>query len=173
VNDTGVTDRSFNARLGWDFTNGHEFLLKAEKYDADETGFGFVEPSAYDPSSSTRIALTYPFQKVDQYVAGYKGNNLGRSWVDSAETTCSTTDNNFHYGSLGDVVTPLYTGQNCSSGTTGNYNWTYPTGTDSFFFLVVGSDTVTEGSYGKRSDLSERNPANLCTKTYDLTDRCD
>ncbi len=93
VNDTGVTDESYHTRLGWNFKNGHELFFKAERYDAGMTGFGWVDPAAYDPGESTTVQLTYPYQKVDQYVIGYNGNNLDRSWVDSQETTLYYRDN--------------------------------------------------------------------------------
>jgi hemoglobin/transferrin/lactoferrin receptor protein len=87
VNDSGVTDKTYNARLGWDFKNGHEMFFKVERYDSEDAGFGWVSPSAYNPADGTEVQLTYPFQEVTQYVLGYKGNNLETSWVDSQETT--------------------------------------------------------------------------------------
>jgi hemoglobin/transferrin/lactoferrin receptor protein len=93
VNDSGVLDETYNARFSWDFANGHELFVKAERYASEDAGFGFVEPTIIDPSASTRVALTYPFQKVNQYVVGYSGNGLDKSWVDSVETTLYVRDN--------------------------------------------------------------------------------
>ncbi len=93
VNDSGVTDNTFNTRLGWDFKNSHELFFKVERYDSQDAGFGWVSPSAYNPDDGTEVQLIYPFQTVNQYVVGYKGNNLETSWVDSQETTLYYRDN--------------------------------------------------------------------------------
>lgn len=108
VRDSGVTDRSFNTRLGWDFENGHELFFKAERYRSEDAGFGWVSPSDYNASDGTIVQLTYPFQTVDQYVLGYKGNNLDTSWVDSQETTFYYRDNERRFDQLIDI--PFFPG---------------------------------------------------------------
>ena len=108
VNDSGVTDRMYNTRLAWNFENGHELFFKAERYDSEDSGFGWVSPSDYNASDGTEVQLTYPFQIVDQYVLGYRGNNLDTSWVDSQETTFYFRDNERRFDQRIDI--PFFPG---------------------------------------------------------------
>ncbi len=75
VNDTGVQDESIEALLSYDVSAGHEVFVKYRRYRADTTGFGFVDPAAYDPGSPL-IQITYPEQRFDKVSAGYHTSDL-------------------------------------------------------------------------------------------------
>ncbi len=91
---------------------------------------------------------------------------------------CGATNNNIYFGSLSQVATLGYEGEWCSIGTSGSYSGFNP-GLDSYFFLVVGSNQVDEGSYGLNrlpaSGQNERAPdvGNQCGKIQNLANRCD
>jgi hypothetical protein len=100
---------------------------------------------------------------------------------------CSSTNAVIHYGSLTHAALAAfnYTGQVCSAGAGGTA--TFNPGTDSFFFIVAGSENAAEGSYGQGlSGTDATNPARrfyverpgdpssgVCGVTLDLVTRCD
>jgi outer membrane receptor protein involved in Fe transport len=104
VNDTGVQDDTITARLGYLPSDGHEVFLKFERYQANQTGFGYVDPAEYDPGAPT-IRLYYPFQDVDKVVAGYRGKNLDLSWADSVDGTLYWRDNDREFNQ--DIFIPF------------------------------------------------------------------
>ena len=96
----------------------------------------------------------------------------------SYETGCGTTDNNLYFGPLDQVATWNWSGDTCNIGVSGTYAGFNP-GPDSYFFVVVGNDNTSEGSYGtmRRTDGSESErddfPSNGCGQTQDLSQSCD
>ena len=81
VQETGVKDKSFDARFGYRPSDDHHVFAKGELYRADEAGFGYVDPADYAPDEA-RIAINYPFQDFDKLTLGYGGQNLGSALVD-------------------------------------------------------------------------------------------
>jgi len=86
---------------------------------------------------------------------------------------CSSTENNYYFGSLTQVATPVYSGQTCGIGNGGSYVWNYASAPAAAFFLVVGNDTSVEGSYGTKASGSERPEAAVCPESQDLTQACN
>lgn len=84
VADTGGEDWSLGAYLGYQFGNGHEAYVRYERYDADTTGFGYVDPAAYAPGSPL-IRITYPFQAFDKISGGYRARGLRTPVADEVE----------------------------------------------------------------------------------------
>ncbi len=76
VHNTGIEDHSASARLTLDVGDGHDLFLRGELYQADDAGFGLVEPDAYTPGSP-RIEITYPEQRFEKLTLGYEGVRLG------------------------------------------------------------------------------------------------
>ena len=76
VNDTGLDDDSVNGYLGYRPNDKHEVYLRLNRYRADETGFGFVEPEAIGDDSGALVRLFYPFQDFDRYTLGYQASGL-------------------------------------------------------------------------------------------------
>jgi hemoglobin/transferrin/lactoferrin receptor protein len=81
VFDTDLEDHSLNLYLGYEVAEGQKFFARFESYDADTSGFGWVDPEVYDPGSP-RIEIRYPFQDYRKYTMGYEGNRLGTPVAD-------------------------------------------------------------------------------------------
>lgn len=86
VTDSGVKDKGMNALLNYQISSNSDLSLKYEFYDAKNAGFGFIEPSLYDPGS-TRIQILYPMQKVERYSVKYESRKLGFLLADSMSFT--------------------------------------------------------------------------------------
>ncbi len=84
VADTGGDDWSLGAYLGYQFANGHEAYARYEHYDADTTGFGYVDPAAYAPGDPF-IRITYPHQAFDKLSAGYRARGLRTAIADQVD----------------------------------------------------------------------------------------
>ncbi len=99
---------------------------------------------------------------------------------------CETENNIIALGNLVDVASYNYTAQVCGLGITGSFTWAgYPTSPDSFYFIVVGTKGMVQGSYGTSLEydvggvpiVTER-PDDVVNTTcgmlsQDLPNRCD
>ncbi|MFN7966283.1 MAG: TonB-dependent receptor [Acidobacteriota bacterium] len=85
VNDTGLKDDNLWGTLGWKINENHALKLRLSRYRADQTGFGFVEPSLIGEDTSFRIRILYPYQNFDRAVLGYTGSNLNSAMADRVE----------------------------------------------------------------------------------------
>jgi len=89
---------------------------------------------------------------------------------------CAATDSKIEYGPLSALSTYGYSGQVCALGTTGAATFGVPNGS---FFLVVGTTTAREGSYGTKSRCESdhraaaRRGQRVVLLTQDLANRCD
>jgi hemoglobin/transferrin/lactoferrin receptor protein len=81
---TGVSDRSVAARVGYRLARNHGVYLRADVYEAENAGFGLVEPTAYDPSQA-RIDIRYPDQAFRKLTLGYGGSELRLPFADRAD----------------------------------------------------------------------------------------
>jgi hypothetical protein len=85
---------------------------------------------------------------------------------------CDAADHTVYYGPLSSVASYGYTDAACFLGTSGAAS--FDPGTDSYFFLVVANDGISEGSYGSYRFLAasaERNEASglpACDYPQDL-----
>jgi outer membrane receptor protein involved in Fe transport len=86
VFDTGVEDKSWDARLGWEPEGRHSFFAKVAGYAADTAGFGGVDPALYDPTAPS-IVIRYPTQSWTKFTAGYLGQELRTKLADRVEVT--------------------------------------------------------------------------------------
>jgi len=89
---SGVEDRSFDARVGYDISNTLSVFTKVERYDADDTGFGFVHPDAYNPGDA-EIEILYPDQRFAKVTAGVRARELGFVAADAFSLTAYGQDN--------------------------------------------------------------------------------
>ena len=92
VNDTGVEDRSADVRLGWDFTPNTHAYVKVEYYSAQDAGFGYVDPAAYDPNALA-IEILYPDQTFRKSTVGFRAEQLSSALADRFEVTGYTQGN--------------------------------------------------------------------------------
>lgn len=83
VLDTGLDDESQWATFGWTLVESQSLRFRVNRYSADQTGFGFVDPAAYAPGED-RIRIFYPFQDFDRFAAYYLGT-LGSAIADSLD----------------------------------------------------------------------------------------
>lgn len=83
---SGIEDRSLTLRFDYSVGETGTLFFGAEFYRAEDAGFGYVDPEAYDPGSGT-IQLYYPDQQFDQYRAGYRGTALGWALIDDVALT--------------------------------------------------------------------------------------
>jgi hemoglobin/transferrin/lactoferrin receptor protein len=84
VNDTGGSDWSVDAYLGYRVAENHEVFARLDRYAADTAGFGYVDPAAYSPGDPT-IRITYPEQVFTKVGFGYRGTGLGSVVADRLE----------------------------------------------------------------------------------------
>ena len=75
VLDTGTKDYNAEAYLAYRLADRSEVFAKFERYHADTSGFGYVEPAAYAPDQPF-IRILYPYQSFDKVTLGYRGDNL-------------------------------------------------------------------------------------------------
>ncbi|MDA0311490.1 MAG: TonB-dependent receptor [Gemmatimonadetes bacterium] len=84
VDGTGTQDQSFDLRLGYDRGGNHTTFGKVERYEAENSGFGSVDPSLYEPTG-TPTNITYPYQTYTKVSGGYRGQELGTALADQFE----------------------------------------------------------------------------------------
>lgn len=84
VLDTGVRDRSLDFRVGYQLSARNAVWVKYEGYEADEAGFGFVDPAAYDPGSA-EIRIRYPNQSFWKTTVGYGIKNVSSPLLDRVD----------------------------------------------------------------------------------------
>ncbi len=92
VLNSGVRDRSVDVRLGWEPQGHHSVFGKFERYEADDAGFGSVDPALYDPGAPS-IDITYPSQTWSKLTAGYLGRELGTALADQVQVLAYGQDN--------------------------------------------------------------------------------
>ena len=85
VVDTGIEDRGFDGYFGYRPNDRHAVYLRAHRYDAEETGFGFVEPADLDTVEPFRIRILYPYQDFQKFTLGYQGSALGAALADTVD----------------------------------------------------------------------------------------
>jgi len=86
VDLTGVEDQNLNARMAYSFNGNNRISASFERYDADNAGFGFVDPAAYDPGAAT-IRILYPFQDLQRFSLNFQTQELGTAVADRIEFT--------------------------------------------------------------------------------------
>ena len=91
---------------------------------------------------------------------------------------CSAEDHALSYGELTrtSLETYAWAGRECAIGASGSFDWPQAGTPESMFFVIVGTSSTAEGSYGRDAFGSERpeddSPAD-CQVPQDLVFRCD
>ena len=75
VKDTGVQDYDFNFYVNYKLSESSRFSLSFDQYHGKDTGFGFVEPEAFD-AGAARIQINYPDQKVQKSTFLFENRQL-------------------------------------------------------------------------------------------------
>jgi hemoglobin/transferrin/lactoferrin receptor protein len=92
VSHSGVEDRSFDTRVGWDFDESVGVFAKVEQYTAEDTGFGFVHPDVYNPGDA-EIEITYPSQRFTKLSGGLRAGGLTNPLAQDVSLTVYGQDN--------------------------------------------------------------------------------
>lgn len=85
VLDTALDDRSLWGGLVLGVSDGHWLRLRAERYRAEQAGFGLVPAAAYGVEEAAVIRILYPYQDFDRLTLGYEGSALGLAVADSVD----------------------------------------------------------------------------------------
>jgi len=85
VNNTGLTDQSFDAYLGYNLNDNNSLFFRTNIYRADETGFGSVDPEAIGDDGGVTVDITYPFQDFDRYTLGWQAQGLDSALATGGE----------------------------------------------------------------------------------------
>jgi hemoglobin/transferrin/lactoferrin receptor protein len=85
VLDTGLDDDSLWGSAGWAIDDRHSLRLRFNRYRADESGFGLVEPERFDAEEPFRIRILYPFQDFDRWTLAWAGSAIGGVLADSID----------------------------------------------------------------------------------------
>lgn len=85
VLDSGVDDKSFFGTLSYDFAPSHTAGLRFNRYRAEQTGFGYVDPAAYGAVEEAQIRILYPFQDYDRFTFFYNGSAFDSLLADSMD----------------------------------------------------------------------------------------
>ncbi len=85
VIDSGVQDESIFGYVGQQLNDSSELFFRFQRYSAEQTGFGFVEPEALGTMEPFRIRILYPYQDFDRLSAGYIASALDSAVADSLE----------------------------------------------------------------------------------------
>jgi len=92
VQNTGIQDDSFNLLLGFAPSPDQDLMFKLERYRADRTGFGFVDPAAFAPDNPL-IEIVYPFQDFNKYTLRYRTHGLNTAVADELDVVGYVQDN--------------------------------------------------------------------------------
>lgn len=95
VFDSGVRDRSYRARVGYDVGTAAEVFARAEAYRADKAGFGFIDPAKLGPNEA-RIQIFYPDQDYSRYSVGYRADALSTLFTNRVDVSVYTQRNERH-----------------------------------------------------------------------------
>lgn len=85
VLDTGIEDDTLWGSVGFAVDDRHSLRLRFNRYRAEQTGFGLVEPEAYGVEEPFRIRILYPFQDLDRWTLSYFGTALDGALADSID----------------------------------------------------------------------------------------
>ena len=108
---SGVDDRTFDTRFGWDLSDRVGVFAKVEAYSADDTGFGYVHPDDYNPGD-VEIEITYPAQRFTKVSGGLRARDLTNPVADDVSLTIYGQDNERDL--LFDAFIPFFPGAGLS-----------------------------------------------------------
>jgi len=125
VLDTGIDDETLWGSVGYAFGDRHSLRLRFNRYRADETGFGLVEPEAYGAAEPFRIRILYPFQEFDRWTLSYFGTALENAFADSLDAKAYRQSNERELVNDIDIdIGPVFPGAPSSSVVSDTRNFT-------------------------------------------------
>ncbi len=73
VIDSAVDDDTLRGSFSWQISDSQQLFFRGASYQADQAGFGFVEPDLLAGEGGFRIRILYPFQDVKSFTLGFLG----------------------------------------------------------------------------------------------------
>ncbi len=70
LKNAGVNDKNASVYLGWRYKTGTGAFLRAETYDARNSGFGYIDPALLG-GDQTKIEIRYPTQHFTKLSTGF------------------------------------------------------------------------------------------------------
>ena len=92
VDNSGVEDQSFDARVGLELVENTSVFAKFEHYKADNAGFGSVDPALFAPGDPN-ITILYPDQRFDKMTFGVLAQEMENPLADRLSLTAYGQDN--------------------------------------------------------------------------------
>jgi hemoglobin/transferrin/lactoferrin receptor protein len=92
VFDSGIRDRSASASLEYDLSATSSFQSRVEMYDADQAGFGWIDPAKLG-AGQPRVQIVYPSQQYQRYSLGYRARVLSTWFAHRADVTAYVQNN--------------------------------------------------------------------------------
>lgn len=87
LQNSGVSDKNASAYLGWRYKSGAGAFVRAETYDAKNSGFGYVNPALLG-GDQTKIEISYPTQSFTKWSTGFSTGVLsGAKVMDKMDVT--------------------------------------------------------------------------------------
>ncbi|MBN1224974.1 MAG: TonB-dependent receptor [Candidatus Aminicenantes bacterium] len=86
VLDSGVQDSGFNVFLGYRLAEKNDISVKYEYYNANDAGFGYIDPAEYAPGDPV-IQLLYPDQKMRKLTLKFENRSLNFALADGISLT--------------------------------------------------------------------------------------
>lgn len=111
VFDSGIRDRSASASLEYDLSPVSSLQSRIELYDADQAGFGWIDPAAM--GSSAKVQIVYPSQQYQRYTLGYRARALSTWFAHRADVSAYAQRNERYLNNL--VFVPISATQNVDS----------------------------------------------------------
>ena len=91
VFDSGIRDRSASASLEYDLSATSSLVSRVEIYDADQAGFGWIDPATM--GSASKVQILYPSQQYQRYSLGYRARALSTFFAHRADVTAYLQEN--------------------------------------------------------------------------------
>lgn len=93
VNDVGVRDRNYAAKLSYDVGENSQVAVRLSRYESRDAGFGYVDPNALGDASGVVVRLLYPDQRANRVTASYQASALGWGLADRLSFATFTGSN--------------------------------------------------------------------------------
>jgi len=155
VLDSGVDDTNAWASLGWELNDRNMLRLRASRYDAGQTGFGYIPGDQYGITEDVKIRILYPEQQFDRYTLSWFGNSDRNPAADSTNVQVYYQRNKRSLNNDIDInIGPIGPGFPNSSVLAKTFNRTLLSTTgfraDAVKLFLGGEHTVTYGVEGYR-----------------------
>lgn len=92
VNDSGIRDHSYDLSTSFDFSRSTQVFARAGWYEANDAGFGFIDPARLG-QGQPRIQILYPDQSFARQSIGFKSSAVPGILANRLDFTVYTQQN--------------------------------------------------------------------------------